>query len=60
MTRLTDDELIEFIEKQLPDLLKQRPDLEPRIYHAFLKALVKKKKVDAVLAERRDCSEVGQ
>jgi hypothetical protein len=54
MIQLTDDELIELFDKQLPDLLERRPELEPRIYHAFMKAFATKEEVATVLAELRD------
>jgi hypothetical protein len=54
MTRLTDDELIELFDKQLPELLERRPELEPRIYRAFMKTFATKEEVAAVLAELRD------
>ncbi|MBM3238794.1 DUF3782 domain-containing protein [Candidatus Poribacteria bacterium] len=54
MIRLTDDELIELFDKQLPDLLERRPELEPRIYHAFMKFFATKEEVAVVLAELRD------
>ena len=61
MTRLTDNELIELFDKQLPALLKRRPELEPRIYRAFIKTFATKEEVAAVLAELRDFrAEVGQ
>jgi hypothetical protein len=36
MARMTDEELIDLLGKQLPDLLERRPDLEPMAYTAFL------------------------
>ena len=42
MTRLTDDELGEFLESQLSDVLEHRPHLEPIIYAAFSKLLARK------------------
>jgi hypothetical protein len=53
MVRLSDEELIELFGQQLPDLLQWRPDLEPVIYNVFLKVLVRKEEVAAVLAELR-------
>lgn len=43
--RLTDEELIDLFDVQLPDLLERRPDLELRIYHAFMKAFATKAEV---------------
>lgn len=61
MVRLSDEELIELFGQQLPDLLQRRPDLEPVIYNVFLKALVRKEEVAAVLAELRGFrAEVGR
>ena len=53
MTRLSDEELIDLFGRQLPDLLERRPDLEPVIYNAFLKVMVRKEEVAAILAELR-------
>ncbi|MDY7080746.1 MAG: DUF3782 domain-containing protein [Chloroflexota bacterium] len=50
-TVLTDNELIELFDVQLPSLLERRPELEPRIYHAFVKAFATKESIAAVLAE---------
>jgi hypothetical protein len=61
MARFSDEELIELFGQQLPDLLQRRPDLEPVIYNVFLKVLVRKEEVAAVLAELREFrAEVGQ
>jgi len=37
---LTDEELIELFDVRLPELLERRPELEPRIYHAFMRVPV--------------------
>ena len=61
MARLSDEELVELFGRQLPDLLERRPDLEPMIYNVFLKILVRKEEVAAVLAELREFrAEVGR
>jgi hypothetical protein len=61
MVRLSDEELIDLFGRQLPDLLERRPDLEPVIYNVFLKVLVRKEEVAAVLAELREFrAEVNQ
>jgi hypothetical protein len=61
MARLSDEELVELFGRQLPDLLERRPDLEPVIYNVFLKVLVRKEEVAAVLAELREFrAEVGR
>jgi len=52
-TKLTDAELIEIFNVQLPTLLERRPELEPRIYHAFIKAFATKEEVASVLSELR-------
>jgi hypothetical protein len=54
MARFSDEELIELFGQQLPDLLQRRLDLEPVIYNVFLKVLVRKEEVAAVLAELRE------
>jgi hypothetical protein len=54
MERLSDEELVDLFGRQLPDLLERRPDLEPMIYNVFLKILVRKEEVAAILAELQD------
>ncbi len=54
MARLSDEELVDLFGRQLPDLLERRPDLEPMIYNVFLKVLVRKEEVAAILAELRE------
>lgn len=54
MVRLSDEELVETFGRQLPDLLERRPDLEPMIYNVFLKILVRKEEVAAILAEMQE------
>ncbi len=51
MALLTDEELLETLETQLPALLKRHPELEQRAYTAFIEAFATKKEVAAVLAE---------
>ncbi len=51
---LTDEELIELFDVRLPELLERRPELEPRIYHAFMKAFATKEEVASILSELRD------
>ena len=51
MVLLTDEELLATFETQLPALLKRHPELEPRIYTAFIETFATKKEVAAVLAE---------
>lgn len=50
---LTDAELLDLFDVRLPELLERRPDLEPRIYRAFMKAFATKEDVASVLAELR-------
>ena len=54
MALLTDEELLETLEKQLPALLKRHPELEQRAYTAFIEAFAIKKEAAAVLAEMND------
>ena len=51
MALLTDEELLETFETQLPALLKRHPELEPRVYTAFIETFATKKEVATVLAE---------
>ena len=51
MALLTDEELLETLEIQLPALLKRHPELETRAYMAFIEAFATKKEVAAVLSE---------
>ena len=54
MALLTDEELLETLEKQLPALLARHPEMEQRIYTAFMRTFVSKEEVAAVLSELRD------
>jgi hypothetical protein len=40
--RLTDEEMLDLFDEQLPSLLERRPELETRIYHAFMKTFATK------------------
>ncbi len=51
MALLTDEELLKTLETQLPALLKRHPELETRLYTAFIDAFATKKEVAAVLSE---------
>ena len=53
MVRLTDEELLETLEKQLPALLERHPELEMRVYGAFMRTFATKEEVAAVLSELR-------
>ncbi len=52
--RLTDEDMLDLFDEQLPSLLERRPELETRIYHAFMKTFATKVEVATVLAELRD------
>ena len=54
MALLTDEELMDTLETQLPALLKRHPEFEMRVYSAFMRAFATKKEVAAVLSELRD------
>ncbi len=54
MALLTDEELLETLEKQLPSLLARHPEMEQRIYMAFMRTFATKEEVAAVLSELRD------
>ena len=54
MALLTDEELLETLETQLPALLKRQPEMEQRIYRAFMQTFVTKEEVAAILSELRD------
>ena len=53
MRTFSDEELIDLFNRQLPDLLDRRPDLEPLIYQGFLGAFARREEVAVVLAELR-------
>ncbi len=48
MATLTTEEVIYLFEKQLPSILEEQPELQPRLYWAFMKAFVSKEDVAAV------------
>ena len=54
MAVLTDEELLETLEKQLPALLARHPEMERRIYTAFMRTFATKEEVAAILSELRD------
>ncbi len=54
MVQLTTEEIIHLFDEQLPALLDERPDLEPRIYHAFLKTFTRKEEAVALQTELRE------
>ena len=51
MKTFSDEELIDLFNRQLPDLLDRRPDLEPLIYQGFLGAFARREEVAMVLKE---------
>ena len=53
MSSLRDEDLIELFSRRLPDLLDRRPDLEPTLFHAFLKTFARREEVALVLTELR-------
>jgi hypothetical protein len=55
--KLTTEEVLQLFDEQLPYLLETYPELEPRIYHAFLKAFVRKEefvRLETELSEFRE------
>ena len=61
MKTFSDEELIDLFNRQLPDLLDRRPDLEPLIYQGFLGAFARREEVAVVLKELRELrTEVDQ
>ena len=54
MALLTDEELLETLEKQLPALLARHPEMEQRVYTAFMRTFATKEEVAAILSELRD------
>ncbi len=50
---LRDEDLIELFGRRLPELLARRPELEPVIYHGFLKVFARRDEVAVVVAELR-------
>ncbi len=54
MRTFSDEELIDLFNRQLPDLLDRRPDLEPLIYQGFLGAFARREEVAMVLKELRE------
>ena len=49
MSVLSDEELLEILETRLPALLERHPEVETRVYEAFMRAFATKKEVAAVL-----------
>ncbi len=54
MPHLTNEEVIELFEYQLPSILDEYPHLEPRLYLAFLKAFARKEEVAEVRVELQE------
>ena len=53
VTSLRDEELIDLFSRRLPDLLERRPELEPALFHAFLKTFARREEVALVVTELR-------
>ncbi len=51
MTVLSKDEVIHIFTHQLPEILDEYPELEPQLYHVFLKTFARKEEVVAVRQE---------
>ena len=61
MVTFSDEELIDVFNRQLPDLLERRPELEPVIFQGFLKAFVRREELAVILDELRELrAEVDQ
>ena len=54
MKTFSDEELVDLFNRQLPDLLDRRPDLEPLIYQGFLGAFARREEVAMVLQELQE------
>ena len=54
MALLTDEELMDTLETQLPALLKRHPEFEMRVYSTFMRTFATKDEVAAVLSELRE------
>ena len=54
MALLTDEELMDTLETQLPALLERHPEFEMRVYSTFMRTFATKKEVAAVLSELRE------
>lgn len=50
---LTDEELMEILEVRIPALLQRRPELEKRIYFAWVDVFAKRSEVAAIMEELR-------
>jgi len=51
---LKEEQILYILDVQLPEMLKRRPELEPRVFRAFMKAFATKEEVAAILAELRE------
>ena len=54
MALLTDEELMDTLETQLPALLKRHPEFEMRVYSTFLRTFATREEVVAMLSELRE------
>lgn len=51
---LTDEELLHILETRIPDLLDRHPELQRRVYAAFLTVFARREEVAAIMAELRE------
>ena len=51
VSSLRDEDLIDLFSRRLPDLLERRPDREPTLFHAFLKAFARREEVAPLVTE---------
>ena len=58
MALLTDEELLETLETQLPALLKRHPEMEQRIYRAFMRTLHPEQKVEGAIVTMAPLNQV--
>jgi hypothetical protein len=54
MSTLSKEEVVHIFTHQLPQILDEHPELEPQLYHFFLKAFARK---EEVVALRQDIAE---
>lgn len=51
---LTDEELLNILEVRIPALLERHPELQWRVYAAFLATFARREEVAAIMAELRE------
>jgi uncharacterized coiled-coil DUF342 family protein len=54
MLKLKEAEVLYLLEEQLPEMIERDPDLERRIFRAFLRVFTTKEETAAILAEMRE------